>query len=161
MIFSRAWLHDTVSCAAWNDARKGVYLKPFLRPLAATVTEAETYQLIILDYRDISLMESVPLLWHLPPVLNKRGAAFLPYSSPTTLPFVRLCLLSSMENWVPGIQEPGFRLVCFQIWAAKKMFMDQILDLWASCSNLMPKAADLHSVAKCLVGIICCSTMHR
>ena len=25
MILSRAWLHDTVSCAAWNDARKGVY----------------------------------------------------------------------------------------------------------------------------------------
>ena len=28
MILSRAWLHDTVSCAAWNDARKGVYLNP-------------------------------------------------------------------------------------------------------------------------------------
>ena len=25
MILSRAWLHDTVSCAAWNDARKEVY----------------------------------------------------------------------------------------------------------------------------------------
>ena len=25
MILCRAWLHDTVSCAAWNDARKGVY----------------------------------------------------------------------------------------------------------------------------------------
>ena len=45
MILSRAWLHDTVSCAAWNDARKGVYLKPFLRPLAATVIEAEANQL--------------------------------------------------------------------------------------------------------------------
>ena len=27
MTLSRAWLHDTVSCAAWNDARKGVYLQ--------------------------------------------------------------------------------------------------------------------------------------
>ena len=44
-------------------------------------------------YRDISLMESVPLLWHFPPVLNKSGAAF---SFPTTLPFVRFCLLSSL-----------------------------------------------------------------
>ena len=31
MILSRAWLHDTVSCAAWNDARKGVYLKPLFK----------------------------------------------------------------------------------------------------------------------------------
>ena len=41
MILSRAWLHDTVSCAAWNDARKGFFLKP----LAATVIEAEANQL--------------------------------------------------------------------------------------------------------------------
>ena len=27
MIFSRAWLHDTVPCAAWNDTRKGLYLQ--------------------------------------------------------------------------------------------------------------------------------------
>ena len=27
MILSRAWLHDTVPCAAWNDARTGVYLQ--------------------------------------------------------------------------------------------------------------------------------------
>ena len=45
MILSRAWLHDTVSCAAWNDARKGVYLKPLFKTLAATVIEAEAYQL--------------------------------------------------------------------------------------------------------------------
>ena len=31
MILSRAWLHDTVSCAAWNDARKGIYLKPLFK----------------------------------------------------------------------------------------------------------------------------------
>ena len=27
MILSRSWLHDTVSCAAWNGVRKGVYLQ--------------------------------------------------------------------------------------------------------------------------------------
>ena len=47
MILSRAWLHDTVSCAAGHDARKGVYLKGsncywgWSKP-------------IVLDYRDIS-----------------------------------------------------------------------------------------------------------
>ena len=50
---------------------------------------------IMVYYRDTSLMESVPLLWHHPPVLNKSGAAF---SFPTTLPFVRLCLLSSLKR---------------------------------------------------------------
>ena len=41
---------------------KGFIYNPFLRPLAATVIEAEAYK-IMPDYRDISLMESVPLMW--------------------------------------------------------------------------------------------------
>ena len=41
---------------------KGFIKKPFSRPLAATVIETEANQ-YMLDYRDISLMESVPLLW--------------------------------------------------------------------------------------------------
>ena len=62
MIFlSRAWLHDTVSCAAWNDARKGVYLKPLLNPCSNCYWGWSIP--IMLDYRDLSLMESVPLMW--------------------------------------------------------------------------------------------------
>ena len=45
MILSRAWLHDTVSCAAWNDARKGVYLKPLFKSPCSNCIEAEAYQL--------------------------------------------------------------------------------------------------------------------
>ena len=62
MILSRAWLHDTVSCAAWNDARKGVYLKPLFKTPCSNCYWGWSKP-IMLDYRDISLMESVPLLW--------------------------------------------------------------------------------------------------
>ena len=62
MILSRAWLHDTVSCAAWNDARKGVYLKPLFKTPCSNCYWGWS-KTIMLDYRDISLMESVPLLW--------------------------------------------------------------------------------------------------
>ena len=62
MILSRAWLHDTVSCAAWNDARKGVYLKPLFKTPCSNCYWSWSKP-IMLDYRDISLMESVPLLW--------------------------------------------------------------------------------------------------
>ena len=64
MILSRAWLHDTaVSCAAWNDARKGVYLKPLFKTPCSNCYWRWSKP-IMLDYRgDISLMESVPLLW--------------------------------------------------------------------------------------------------
>ena len=62
MILSRAWLHDTVSCAAWNDARKGVYLKPLFKIPCSNCYWGWSKP-IMLDYRDISLMESVPLLW--------------------------------------------------------------------------------------------------
>ena len=61
MILSRAWLHDTVSCAAWNDARKGVYLKPLFKTPCSNCYWGWSKP-IMLDYRDISLMESVPLL---------------------------------------------------------------------------------------------------
>ena len=61
MILSRAWLHDTVSCAAWNDARKGVYLKPLFKTPCSNCWGWS--KPIMLDYRDISLMESVPLMW--------------------------------------------------------------------------------------------------
>ena len=62
MILSRAWLHDTVSCAAWNDARKGVYLKPLFKTPCSSCYWGWRIP-IMLDYRDISLMESVPLMW--------------------------------------------------------------------------------------------------
>ena len=62
MIFSRAWLHDTVSCAAWNDARKGVYLKPLFKTPCSNYYWSWSKP-TMLDYRDISLMESVPLMW--------------------------------------------------------------------------------------------------
>ena len=62
MILSRAWLHDTVSCAAWNDARKGVYFKPFFKTPCSNCYWGWSKP-FMLDYRDISLMESVPLLW--------------------------------------------------------------------------------------------------
>ena len=62
MILSRAWLHDTVSCAAWNDARKVVYLKPLFKTPCSNCYWGWSKP-IMLDYRDISLMESVPLLW--------------------------------------------------------------------------------------------------
>ena len=62
MISSRAWLHDTVSCAAWNDARKGVYLKPLFKTPCSNCYWGWSIP-IMLDYRDISLMESVPLMW--------------------------------------------------------------------------------------------------
>ena len=62
MILSRAWLHDTVSCAAWNDARKGVYLKPLFKTPCSNCYWGWSIP-IMLDYRDISLMESVPLMW--------------------------------------------------------------------------------------------------
>ena len=62
MILSRAWLHDTVSCAAWNDARKGVYLKPLFKTPCSNCYWGWSKP-IMMDYRDISLMESVPLLW--------------------------------------------------------------------------------------------------
>ena len=60
MILSRAWLHDTVSCAAWNDARKGVYLKPLFKTPCSNCYWGWSIP-IMLDYRDISLMES--LMW--------------------------------------------------------------------------------------------------
>ena len=62
MILSRAWLHDTVFCAAWNDARKAVYLKPLFKTPCSNCYWGWSKP-IMLDYRDISLMESVPLLW--------------------------------------------------------------------------------------------------
>ena len=62
MILSRAWLHDKVSCAAWNDARKGVYLKPLFKTPCSNCYWGWSTP-IMLDYRDISLMESVPLMW--------------------------------------------------------------------------------------------------
>ena len=62
MILSRAGLHDTVSCAAWNDAQKGVYLKPLFKTPCSNCYWGWSKP-IMLDYRDISLMESVPLLW--------------------------------------------------------------------------------------------------
>ena len=62
MILSRAWLHDTVSCAAWNDARKGVYLKPLFQTPCSNCYWGWSIP-IMLDYRDISLMESVPVMW--------------------------------------------------------------------------------------------------
>ena len=62
LILSRAWLHDTVSCAAWNDARKGVDLKPLFKTPCSNCYWGWSKP-IMLDYRDISLMESVPLLW--------------------------------------------------------------------------------------------------
>ena len=62
MILSRAWLHDTVSCAAWNDARKGVYLKPLFRTPCSNCYWGWNIP-IMLDYGDISRMESVPLMW--------------------------------------------------------------------------------------------------
>ena len=62
MILSRAWLHDTVSCAAWNDARKGVYLKPLFKTPCSNCYWGWSIP-IMLDYRDISLMVSVPLMW--------------------------------------------------------------------------------------------------
>ena len=62
MILSRAWLHDTVSCAAWNDARKGVYLKPLFKTPCSNCYWGWSKP-IMLDYGDISLMENVPLLW--------------------------------------------------------------------------------------------------
>ena len=62
MILSRAWLHDTVSCAAWNDAQKGVYLKPLFKTPCSNCYWGWSKP-IMLNYRDISLMESVPLLW--------------------------------------------------------------------------------------------------
>ena len=62
MILSRAWLHDTVSCAAWNDAQKGVYLKPLFKAPCSNCFWGWSKP-IMLNYRDISLMESVPLLW--------------------------------------------------------------------------------------------------
>ena len=62
MILSRAWLHDTVSCAAWNDARKGIYLKPLFKTPCSNCYWGWSIP-IMLDYRDISLMESVPLMW--------------------------------------------------------------------------------------------------
>ena len=62
MILSRAWLHDTVSCAAWNDARKGVYLKPLFKTPCSNCYWGWSIP-IMLDCRDISLMESVPLMW--------------------------------------------------------------------------------------------------
>ena len=62
MILSRAWLHDTVSCAAWNDARKGVYLKPLFKTPCSNCYWGWSIP-IMLDYRDIPLMESVPLMW--------------------------------------------------------------------------------------------------
>ena len=62
MILSRAWLHDTVSCAAWNDARKGVYLKPLFKTPFSNCCWGWSIP-IMLDYRDISRMESVPLMW--------------------------------------------------------------------------------------------------
>ena len=62
MILSRAWLHDTVSCAAWNDARNGVYLKPFFKTPCSNCYWGWSIP-IMLDYRDNSLMESVPLMW--------------------------------------------------------------------------------------------------
>ena len=58
MILSRAWLHDTVSCAAWNDARKGVYLKPLFKTPCRNCYWGWSKP-IMLDYRDSSLMESV------------------------------------------------------------------------------------------------------
>ena len=61
MILSRAWLHDTVSCAAWNDARKGVYLKPLFKTPCSNCYWGWSKP-IMLDYRDISLLESVPLM---------------------------------------------------------------------------------------------------
>ena len=57
MILSRAWLHDTVSCAAWNDARKGVYLKPLFKTPCSNCYWGWSKP-IMLDY-----MERVPLLW--------------------------------------------------------------------------------------------------
>ena len=62
MILSRAWLHDTVSCAAWNDARKVVYLKSLFKTPCSNCYWGWSIP-IMLDYRDISLMESVPLMW--------------------------------------------------------------------------------------------------
>ena len=62
MILSRAWLHDTVSCAAWNDAQKWVYLKPLFKTPCSNCYWGWSKP-IMLNYRDISLMESVPLLW--------------------------------------------------------------------------------------------------
>ena len=52
MILSRAWLHDTVSCAAWNDARKGVYLKPLFKTPCSNCYWGWSIP-IMLDYRDI------------------------------------------------------------------------------------------------------------
>ena len=80
MILSRSWLHDAVSCATWNDARKGVCLKPLFKTPCSNCCWGWSIP-IMLDYRDISLMESVPLLWHLP-VLNKGAQHF----DPTPLP---------------------------------------------------------------------------
>ena len=88
--------YDSGLIASWglskcrNPAPKGSWLPPFKTACSNRCCGWNIPMKV--SYRDISLMESVPLLWHLPPVLNKSGATF---SFPTTLPFVRFCLLSS------------------------------------------------------------------
>ena len=51
-----------MSCAEWNDARKGVYLKPLFKTPCSNCYWGWNIP-IMLDYRDISLMQSVPLMW--------------------------------------------------------------------------------------------------
>ena len=81
MILSRAWLHQ--QCLVQREVmhQNGIIKNPFFETPCSNRYWGWNI-LIILDYRDISLMESVPLLWHLLPVLSKRDEAF---SSPTTL----------------------------------------------------------------------------
>ena len=164
MTLSRAWLHDTVSCAAWNDARKGVYLQKrtpggpqfyhvsknavlsgvlkkciwtkirtklwveihtiylknvtkhcknealvaslslYLKPLFKTPCSNRCWSWnipIMLDYRDISLTphgECASAVASPASTEQKGRSVFLP----TTLPFVRLCLLSSFVGYVGG-----------------------------------------------------------
>ena len=93
MILSRAWLHDTVSCAAWNDAQKNVYLKPLFKTPCSNCYWGWSKP-IMLNYRDISLMESVPLLWR---TVTASPAGI----EPMTIPLARIPRLARAGPPIP------------------------------------------------------------
>ena len=96
MILSRAWLHDTVSCAAWNDARKGVYLKPLFKTPCSNCYWGWSKP-FMLDYRDISLMESVPLLWRTV-TASPVGIEPMTILGPPPLQLISTNLIHNVEN---------------------------------------------------------------
>ena len=102
MILSRAWLHDTVSCAAWNDARKGGYLKPRFKTPCSNCYWSWSKP-IMLNYRDISLMESVPLMWG-PVTASPVGIEPMTIFGPP--PIIDIQYITARIPWIPRAGPP-------------------------------------------------------